>query len=109
MQQRPEMSVVENAPTDGQQIGERCAAQRIRPISKPFRQGGVHADDAPVRVSDDVPTRGVLPEVFDAAVGHVDRANAAIAEAVASGALTCGQWPTAARVTRRLSGMCAST
>ena len=93
------MSVVENAPADCQQITEQLAVQRIRFVAKPFGERGVDTDDASVRISDDMTTRSVLPEFLDAVLGHVDRAKAAIADAVASGALTCGQCPVASNVT----------
>jgi hypothetical protein len=43
-------------------------------------------------------TRSVLPEVLEGSFRHVARAKAEIADAVTSGALTCGQCPVASNV-----------
>ena len=99
MQQRAEVSVIENSSGDGQEVAEHLPAQGVWLMAQPSRQRRVRADDASVKIGDDVAARSAVPEVLDAAIGHGARAKAEMADAVASGALTCGQCPVASNVT----------
>ena len=103
------MGVVEDSSGDCQEFGESLVAERLWLVAQPSRQGGVGTDDPPVRMSDDMTTRSGVPEVLDAAICHGVRAKFAIADAVASGALTCGQCPVASSVTSWLPWTCAWT
>src|SRR4030088_3410982 len=103
------MGVVVDPSPGGEKVAEQPALQRISVITQPSGQGGVDSEDSAVGSRDEVTAGTIVPKVFQDCVGHADRTKAEIVDAVASGALTCGQWPVASRVISRLSGTCSWT
>src|SRR5689334_11094633 len=95
-----------DAPASGEQLADQLALQFVVLIPKPFDDGGVGPDDAAIRARDEMTAGRVIPQVVKVGVGHADRTKAEMASAVASGSLTCGQWPVASNVSNWLSGMC---
>lgn len=100
---------VVDAATGGEQPREGGADQCVVVPPQPRRKRLVDGPDLPVGRGDDVTARRVVERVAQR-VGlcrHAGAANAAMAAAVASGALSCGQWPVASIVTRSLPAMCS--
>src|SRR6202789_4561370 len=126
------MVFVVHAATYGQQFSERFVGQRVSVVSKPRQERGVYSDDLSVWPSHNVAAGCVLIQILDAFVEafasrrrqgaetrsserplrlscHVAPANAAIACAVTSGALSWGQCPVLSSVTSSLPSMCCCT
>lgn len=107
---RPEVGLVVNASTDGEQLPEIGADQRVDLEAKPGCQRRVQSRDPHVGAYGQVPAWRILVQVLDIEViDHDGLTKSAMVSAVSSGAVICGQWPLTSSVMRTLPGICSCT